>query len=393
MFTWGQLSSLSTAGGGAASPTACDFEPNSWPNLSLIEGLESDEAPNMLPPPHPDKAPATASASATRRRPARPAAIVRIISLLRIIRISFGTYSRSWHPLEKCALSRVITAQCRRTQGAKNSPCHNLKTRLAAKILMQQAEQQVVLPDPVDAEIASRQAFAVEAAFLQHPDRRRIGGNAGGLDAMEIEFPEQRWQQHAQRRGHVAAMRMGLPDPVSDGAGLHDAAADVGQRDTADHRPVRFAKYDERIGSVGGDVLGIAAQPPPETRARQIVGRPDRLPRREVFPAVFAQMHPLQEIGHLRRAQHKAVAARRQRRRSAGWQTKQGHVCTPAQIRASQAPLILKHLSEAASWPLIGSILPQKPPPCPDPCRCPARPPPDDCATTDPAPHRASIPR
>src|SRR5450631_1841001 len=193
MFTWGQLSSLSTAGGGAASPTACDFEPNSWPNLSLIEGLESDEAPNMLPPPHPDKAPATANASATRRRPARPAAIVRIISLLRIIRISSGTYRRQF-ACERCELSRVITAQCRRTQGAKKSPCHNLTTRLAAKILMQQAEQKVVLPDAIDTEIASRQAFAVKATFLQHPDRGRIGGNAGGLDAMKIEFPEQRRQ-------------------------------------------------------------------------------------------------------------------------------------------------------------------------------------------------------
>jgi hypothetical protein len=87
MLTEGQLNSLSTAGGGA-SPTACDFEPNSWPNLSLIDGLESDEAPNILPPPQPDRTPATASASATRGRPARPAPIVRIISVLRIIRMS-----------------------------------------------------------------------------------------------------------------------------------------------------------------------------------------------------------------------------------------------------------------------------------------------------------------
>src|SRR5581483_7491245 len=50
-----------------------------------------------------------------------------------------------------------------------------------AKILMQQAEQQMVLPDAVDAEIAPRQALAGEAAFLEHPDRRRIGGDAGGL--------------------------------------------------------------------------------------------------------------------------------------------------------------------------------------------------------------------
>src|ERR1700722_11321310 len=87
MLTGGQLSSLST-GGGAVSPTACDFDPNNWLNREPIEGLEleSDEAPNMLPPPQPDStAPAPASASAMRRWPGRPAATVRFISLLRII--------------------------------------------------------------------------------------------------------------------------------------------------------------------------------------------------------------------------------------------------------------------------------------------------------------------
>jgi len=77
------------SGSGAFSPTACDFEPNSWPNRSPIEGLELDELPNMLPPPHPDsKAPAAASASAARRWRARPAPIAGIISLLGIIQIS-----------------------------------------------------------------------------------------------------------------------------------------------------------------------------------------------------------------------------------------------------------------------------------------------------------------
>src|ERR1019366_5666643 len=88
MLTGGRLISCST-GGGAVSPTACDFEPNSWLNLLPIDGLESDEAPNMLPPPQPDsRAPATPSASATRRRPAWAAPAVRFISLLRFIQIS-----------------------------------------------------------------------------------------------------------------------------------------------------------------------------------------------------------------------------------------------------------------------------------------------------------------
>ena len=55
---------------------------------------------------------------------------------------------------------------------------------------------------------------------------------------MQIELAEQRRQQHPQRRRHVAAMGMGLADPIADGAGLHDAAADIRQRDAADHRAV-----------------------------------------------------------------------------------------------------------------------------------------------------------
>src|SRR4051812_14164908 len=46
----------------------------------------------------------------------------------------------------------------------------------AAEILIEQAEQQMVLPDAVDAEIAPRQPFAGEAAFLQHPDRGELLG-------------------------------------------------------------------------------------------------------------------------------------------------------------------------------------------------------------------------
>jgi hypothetical protein len=79
MLTGGQLSSLSTAGGGA-SPTACDFDPNSSLNLERSDGLESVESPNMLPPPQPDRsAPATASAALSRH--ALAAGTVRIISL------------------------------------------------------------------------------------------------------------------------------------------------------------------------------------------------------------------------------------------------------------------------------------------------------------------------
>jgi hypothetical protein len=81
MLTGGQVSSVSTAGG-AASPTACDFDPKSWLNLLPIEKLESDDSAIVLPPPQPDRtAPATPKANHVRRRTARPAPAVRIISL------------------------------------------------------------------------------------------------------------------------------------------------------------------------------------------------------------------------------------------------------------------------------------------------------------------------
>src|SRR6185437_7293887 len=116
--------------------------------------------------------------------------------------------------------SRVITIRSRRTQGAL---LHPENEHLPAKILVQQAEQQMVLPDAVDAEIAPREPLAGKAAFLQHPDRRRIRRDTGRLDPVQIELAEQGRQQNAQRRGHVAAMGMWLSDPIADGARLHDA--------------------------------------------------------------------------------------------------------------------------------------------------------------------------
>src|SRR5258706_14090650 len=87
------------------------------------------------------------------------------------------------------------------------------KPTSAAKILMQQAKQQMVLPDAVDAKVAPRQPLAAEAAFLQNPDRGRIGGDAGGLDAGKIGLAEQQGQQYLQSRRHVAAIRGRSSDP------------------------------------------------------------------------------------------------------------------------------------------------------------------------------------
>src|SRR4051794_32942797 len=182
---------------------------------------------------------------------------------------------------------------------------------------------------------------------------------------------------------------MGFAGPVADGAGLHDAAANIRNGDAADHFAVGLAKHDEWTGSVGGDVLGIAAQPPPEARASKVIRRPDRLPWSQIFTAEIAQTGPLREVRHLRRAKQQPVASRRERGRSAGWQPKQRHEkCSPEpDLPAAASPNAAALL--ISTW----SILPQKRPPCPDPCRCQAQQRPGGCATSARARHFALIRR
>jgi hypothetical protein len=113
MLTGGQVTSLSPAAG-VASPTACDFDPNSSLNLEPSDGLDSAESANMLPPPQPDRsAPATASAAPTRH--ALPAVTIRIISLSGNIEKHPPTIIKIPARIQKRA--RVIAAQSRRTQG------------------------------------------------------------------------------------------------------------------------------------------------------------------------------------------------------------------------------------------------------------------------------------
>src|SRR3981081_3534574 len=237
MLTGGQVRSFSPSGGTvwASSAGASVLPPKRLLKRSPSDCEDAGEA-NM---PHP-----TPSATAA------DIAILRDSTAVMIPR--FSPIRRRSHLPTILRGPRYNSAMAANPRHAPN--CENQGS--AAKILMQQAEQQMVLPDAVDAEIAPRQTLAAETAFLQHRHPRRIGGNAGSPDAVKVELAEQRGQQHAQRRRHVAAMRMRLADPIADGAGLDDAAANIRQRDAADHRAVRFAEYDKRIGPVGGDVFG-----------------------------------------------------------------------------------------------------------------------------------------
>src|SRR5438128_2348917 len=70
-----------------------------------------------------------------------------------------------------------------------------------------------------------------------------------------------------QRAGHQPAARERLTDPVAEAPGLRDAAPDIGKRQPADQRVVRFAEQKKCIRTIGALVLRIAAQAPPEGRA------------------------------------------------------------------------------------------------------------------------------
>ena len=59
------------------------------------------------------------------------------------------------------------------------------------------------------------------------------------------------------RRHRIAAASMRLTNPIADRPHLGHAAADVGQRDSANHGSVILAEHQERIGDAALDVVRI----------------------------------------------------------------------------------------------------------------------------------------
>ena len=82
---------------------------------------------------------------------------------------------------------------------------------------------------------------------FQHAPRCGILGQAGGLDPAQIQRGEGVMHQRPDRLAHIAMSGMLLPDPISDGARLRGAAADVVQRDRAQQRAVAMDQ-EQRIG-------------------------------------------------------------------------------------------------------------------------------------------------
>src|SRR5581483_7993620 len=95
---------------------------------------------------------------------------------------------------------------------------------------------------------------------------------------------------------------------VADAASLCHATANVRKRQAADHGIVFVAKDEKGIGEITALVFRVALEPPPESAARKVVGRPGWLPGHEEIAAGCAQGCPFCKIPAVRRPQCDTVA-------------------------------------------------------------------------------------
>jgi hypothetical protein len=160
----------------------------------------------------------------------------------------------------------------------------------------------MVAPAAVDLEIALRDALVLEAAFLEHPARGGVLGQAGGLDP-EMSIGEGVVDERRDRLAHVALAREGFADPVAERARLRRAAADVVERDRPQKRLVRAPDEEHRHRGALRDRPLRPVDAVREGLAREVVGGPGRLPRDEEARARLAQGGPGAVVAMGRRAQ------------------------------------------------------------------------------------------
>src|SRR5437899_11567965 len=67
------------------------------------------------------------------------------------------------------------------------------------RVVLEAGIEQVILPDPIDAEILSGESLALKSGLLEEPDRRQVCWDAGGLDPMQPQRPESERDQGAHR--------------------------------------------------------------------------------------------------------------------------------------------------------------------------------------------------
>src|SRR5215467_6793859 len=130
-------------------------------------------------------------------------------------------------------------------------------------IVLEPGEQQMVLPDAVDAEVLARITLARKAAALEQANGRCIGRDAGGLDPVQPQRPERERQHGLDGRGHVATAHEERAHPVAEAPGLRDAAPDAREREAADQDIILLAEHEERVGLIRPPVLRVALETTP----------------------------------------------------------------------------------------------------------------------------------
>src|SRR5579863_9464291 len=88
---------------------------------------------------------------------------------------------------------------------------------------VEDAEQHMVLPAAVDAEIFLGVALFTEAVLHQDGAAGAVVRQAGGLDTMQLEAAEGEAEGQRQRLGHVALAGEFLPHPLAETARFRDA--------------------------------------------------------------------------------------------------------------------------------------------------------------------------
>src|SRR5436190_3696296 len=135
----------------------------------------------------------------------------------------------------------------------------------------------MVLPRAIDTKILLRESLALEAGFLQQPDRGDIGRDARSFDAVKLKRSERKWDDRSHSGRHIALPGIRRANPITQTTGLSAATPDICQGQPADERVVGLAEHKEGISQIGALILGISLNAAAERRVSEIIGRPGRL--------------------------------------------------------------------------------------------------------------------
>src|SRR4029079_3497433 len=118
------------------------------------------------------------------------------------------------------------------------------------------------------------------------------GWEAGLWEPVQLERIEHERDNSANGGRHIPLLGMRGADPVAERAGLGHPTAHVAKGEPADQRAVRRREDEQRIAHVLAKVAQIMADAAAEGGAGELVGGPERLPRREELAARGAKLGP-----------------------------------------------------------------------------------------------------